>query len=226
MKRVDLGEPSPRAEEIPYAEFCYETAGRLFLPEPTAAGSASSFLDVLNRRRSRRSFGSPSLEQMSALLWYSARVLHASMPRWPRWQQRPFPSAGGRHPVDIILMRMPGYSQDVLLYDPFAHAVSFIVMHERRCVEDLLAKTDAVVPVGDATVIWFVAQFDRTLSRYDNGESLVWRDVGVLIMTLSLVGEHLGNEHMRPGDNRRALAFRDLAVGWSRRRGRRDGSGQ
>jgi len=40
-------------------------------------------------------------------------------------------------------------------------------------------------------MLWFAAQFDRTLSRYNNGESLVWRDSGALAATIALVAECL-----------------------------------
>ena len=54
-----------------------------------------------------------------------------------------------------------------------------------------LTSIDQVVSVGQGTIIWFGAQFDRTLSRYKDGESLVWRDTGALIATISLVAECL-----------------------------------
>lgn len=47
-------------------------------------------------------------------------------------------------------------------------------------------------PAEDGVLLWFVAQFGRTLGRYVDGESLVWRDAGALLATVYLVCEALG----------------------------------
>jgi hypothetical protein len=51
---------------------------------------------------------------------------------------------------------------------------------------------DEVIPIGGATILWLAAQFDRTMARYENGESLVWRDAGCFLGTLDLTAEALG----------------------------------
>lgn len=40
--------------------------------------------------------------------------------------------------------------------------------------------------------IFVIARFDRTLSRYPAGSSLVWRDAGVMLATLHLCATDVG----------------------------------
>jgi hypothetical protein len=58
-------------------------------------------------------------------------------------------------------------------------------------MDKLFVAVDEVVAPEQARMLWFGAQFERTLSKYENGESLVWRDAGALLATLSLVAECL-----------------------------------
>lgn len=191
MKRTDLFSPVPRGRELPYADFSYSIEEKSYLPEPDPLPSVT-FASVLASRESRRCFKPLSLNDLNCLLHYSARALVVASPKQsPRWQHRPTPSAGGRHPVDLLVIHLQDSSPIVHLYQPEPHALAKLKV-ANTSLEKLCKLVNEVVSQEEATILWFGAQFDRTLSKYENGESLVWRDVGALLATISLVAECLG----------------------------------
>jgi SagB-type dehydrogenase family enzyme len=76
------------------------------------------------------------------------------------------------------------------LYDPVGHALRILDV-DLSHVDALVMAIDRIVPIQQATLLWFIAQVDRTLSKYEHGESLIWRDAGALLTTLSLVATAL-----------------------------------
>jgi SagB-type dehydrogenase family enzyme len=192
MKRIDFASPVPIEPELPYCEFQYRIKEKIFLPEPEILVS-TTFLDVLTSRYSRRSFkAAVSTERLNALLWHSARAITIAPPNYySRWQHRPSPSAGGRHPIDLIIFGEQRNSQNVFLYDPVTHGIYRLAITDELSLKQLTEMTNQIVLLEKATIILFGAQFDRTLSKYKDGESLVWRDAGALIATISLVAESL-----------------------------------
>ena len=191
MKRIDLSNPVPREPEVRYSEFQYNIEEEIYLSEPGISVDAP-FLRVLGARHSKRTFKAVSAERLNALLWHSARAIIITPPRYGSpWQHRPAPSAGGRHPIDLLIIREPRDSNSLFLYDPIAHGLYRLRVSETSCLYQLVDLTSQVIPLGGATIILFGAQFARTQSKYENGESLVWRDAGALISIISLVAEYL-----------------------------------
>ena len=190
MEWINLGSPTPREYELAYSEFEYKVEGKTYLSEPeiqidTPIGS------VLAERRSVRSLKAVPGEKINALLWYSSRVISLAPAASRRWQHRPSPSAGGRHPVDLFVVDLHTSSEEIFLYDPISHALSRLVISELTYLYQLIEFSNQILPLDQATIIWFGGQFERTMSKYEDGESLVWRDAGALIATLSLVAESL-----------------------------------
>lgn len=191
MKRVDLESPILRQREKPYSEFQYSITERIFLPQATALPK-TTFSKVLALRRSRREFNPVTEPDLNRLLWHSAKALEVSPPaRSARWQHRPAPSAGGRHPIDILMIDRIADKKSVFLYQPEPHALAKLRIANNSSLEGFYSSIDEIINAKNATILWFAAQFDRTLSRYKNGESLVWRDSGALVATIALVAECL-----------------------------------
>jgi len=190
MNHIDLPSPIPRDTPVPHADFSYRVIGREYLaiPEPP---SECSFWNVLASRRSRRA-GPIAKAQLTDLLWYSAKT-RASYREQDGflWQSRPAPSAGGRHPIDVIVLQEERGQVMGRLYDPIAHALCKLSIDQRRAIT-FYRHVNAMISASDGVVIWFVAQFGRTLGRYVYGESLVWRDAEALLATVYLVCEALG----------------------------------
>jgi len=191
MNRVDLASPILRPVDLPYSEFAYAIERRQYLavPEPLPAVLLTQ---VLASRRSRRTFQRVTPKDLNSLLWHSARAIEVSSANLPRWQHRPAPSAGGKHPLDLLIFRDEAGSRVAEIYEPATHALDCLKLPSVGLLHHFLNDLNKVLQIKDGTIIWFAAQFDRTLSKYENGESLVWRDCGALIATISLVAESLG----------------------------------
>lgn len=154
------------------------------------------FADILASRRSERSFGPMRLADLANVLVPSARVQ-----RW--WEapdgytatERPAPSAGGRHPLELSLLALNvhGLGPGLWHFDPVVCDLVRADLPDdvgRTALAEVLAALE-----GDgmpAAAIFAVADFARTLSRYPNGMSLVLRDAGALLATLHLCATAAG----------------------------------
>jgi SagB-type dehydrogenase family enzyme len=188
MILTKLDNPVPRDTELEYAEFEYPIVSREFLPEPDM-DFTTSFSDILLQRKSRRSFNSLSPEQKNSFLWHSSRTLEVD-PSASRWQHRSAPSAGGRHPIDLFVIEPHGSDETIFLYQPESHCLAKLRSAKNE-ISNLILEANNVLPSQQATIVWFGAQFDRTMSKYEHGESLVWKDAGALISVMALVAEAL-----------------------------------
>lgn len=189
MRLTHLKSPTVRNRELPYGEVSYAIESKQFLSEPSSPPSAS-FFQVVDKRRSRRDFAPLPLDQLCSLLWFSCRTIDIAPPRETRWEHRPSPSAGGRHPIDVFVVESNSNYERLFLYQPVPHALAQLQI-DKKYLRKLLDAIDDVLPIQKASVIWFGAQFARTLSRYKHGESLVWKDAGALTAIISLVAESL-----------------------------------
>ena len=189
MDHIRLPSPYRRDVERCPQEYQYTTESPLYLPRPEDSRARESF-DVLNDRRSRREGGQPSAVDVSSLLWHCAKTRGTSTEESGfLWQHRASPSGGGRHPIDIVLGNYQGDASGLYLYDPLAHTLARLSNVDAHQLRTFVDTVNQVLSVGQAVIIWFVAQFDRTLSKYADGESLVWLDAGAMLATFYLVAE-------------------------------------
>jgi SagB-type dehydrogenase family enzyme len=89
-----------------------------------------SFADVVDRRRSARAFsgGSPALGDLGRLLWSSAAVRGIAHLEGEWFEERPTPSAGALHPLELFLSvrRVGGLAAGRYHYDPEAHELEWL----------------------------------------------------------------------------------------------------
>lgn len=190
MAIIKLGSPRPLKVEKSYCEFKFPIIQREYLPKPFKKNHNDFFRIVINRR-TRRDFGLLAESQLSTVLWYTSHVKYLSKEQGRIIsQKRPVPSAGGRHPIDLLIVAPTDEGWSASVYDPFAHCLCYLDI-DSYVLEELLMDVDSVVAIQQATLIWFIAQPDRTMSKYTNSTSLIWRDAGVLQGQFSLVAESL-----------------------------------
>jgi SagB-type dehydrogenase family enzyme len=190
---TELKSPTPRRHPRTCPRFDYGFTEAIFLP--LAKPLRITFDRVLARRRSSRNFDGPlSPARLGPLLGLAARKRDRSLPLGRiDWQSRPYPSAGGCHEIDLLVLHVAGHEDAAFIYDAEHHALGVLPNAGRRNVRALLREINDVVPVANATVIWFVADVRRLAVRYRYWESLLWRDSGSLGATLSLVAGALGH---------------------------------
>jgi SagB-type dehydrogenase family enzyme len=189
MTHINLPNPVPRAQPSELAGFEYRTVGKHYLSIPNVPLSDPGFFATLRARRTRRDLGLISNQDLSALLWYSAKVWNARNSGAVRWQHRSSPSAGGIHCVDILIV--DEQRERVMLYDAVGHSLQQVDLSPTP-PRALLSELAGMISLGAATVLWLAADFELMLASYADGESLVWRDVGALTATVCFVVEALG----------------------------------
>lgn len=183
-------EPTPRATPGDWCAWvpAGTTIQELALPE---AVPDLPFLDVMTGRRS--SIGQlVTWPQVERLLWHACRTYEirglgrAGIPI----ENRVTPSAGGLHTVQV-LCQMSNGDPAPRLYLPGRHA--FALIHHRA---DLATQNRedvrAVASSGAGCTLRLIADFWKIEAAYENGESLIWRDAGVVCATLCFVAQWLG----------------------------------
>jgi SagB-type dehydrogenase family enzyme len=147
---------------------------------------------LVERRRSERAFAPPTVADLSALLGGVARLVsfgQADVGYQRSW--RPYPSAGGRHPIDLAIAagNVEGLPAGAWWFD----AATLDFVRADFPAEAGLAAVHAALDVanGPPAAIFAVAHVARTLSRYPNGTSLIWRDAGVVLAMLHLQATEL-----------------------------------
>jgi hypothetical protein len=101
--------------------------------------------------------------------------------------QRPAPSAGAIHPIHVVL-NFPDNDR-WWRYDADSHVL--IEIDGQNVLGPLRVHCAEVLPLNNGLLVLFVAEPGKTLSKYDAGCSLIWRDAGVLLGLMSLTAEAL-----------------------------------
>lgn len=187
MSWTDLGNPSLRKEREQYFPFCWPDGGVEKLSPPETLPSPA-FHQVLSSRRSRREFGKLRTPELSALLWMTCREVKSTDDSESGVQisMRPMPSAGSIHPIHILISRDNYW----LRYVPSHHALNQVISSELQ-VPDFKNHAETLVSCGDATLLLFLAEPGKVFSKYKSGNSLIWRDAGVMLGYLGLAAEAL-----------------------------------
>ena len=154
------------------------------------------FATVLEARHSVREFCAPSQAELLALLTHAAR----SRLTWPTEDgeivgSRPSPSAGARHPIEIIVAALDvhGLSSGLYWFDPMQCRLLMLPTGYDEA-QEVAVRAQATLGVEDLppVVLCFAAELQRTLSRYVGGMSLILRDTGALMATVCFVATALG----------------------------------
>jgi len=162
----------------------------------TDIGPTSPFADTVARRRSVRLLGPPSLSQVG-LVVARAGLTHrnACDTAGAPVAQRAAPSAGARHPLTLIIL-----ARDVADLPPGGWALDPDAAVLRRSVHTHDAVDHALAQIGDAmhipqpppAVVVAAGCPHTTLSRYPDGISLLWREVGAQLMLIHLAATDIG----------------------------------
>lgn len=191
MNHSELGNPRPRDKEEPFIETAFSVSGHRYLEIPNHP-SAVSIWDAVEGRASRRGLRPIDTGPLSTLLWFTAKTrLTKHDAEGFTWQRRPVPSAGGRHPIDIMVIERP-QRPTLTVYDAAAHALCDLAVADNESLQSVVQEVNEITMNDEGAILLFVANFGRTMAKYENGESLVWRDSGALLAMCYLVSEGLG----------------------------------
>jgi SagB-type dehydrogenase family enzyme len=149
------------------------------------------FEEVLASRQSDRRFQHLELGDLATLLYHGSRIRgwHESDDGY-QMTSRPSPSAGGRHPYELMVAidDVAGVTDGLWLFDAARCSLIRREVDAARLQAALSAVNRAAGLTSNAPATLFVvAYFQRTLARYPCGSTLVWRDMGAVATTLHLV---------------------------------------
>lgn len=182
------GNPTPKENPEVFCSDIYLVTNKKELPE-NQQPIDSDFFTVLKRRRSSNKIGRLTDQDLSNVLSHAVRPVSLAASQDGYYTSlRPSPSAGARHPIDILIINPNAVETDdkIQLYNPLDHSLNSIEIdsHELKKFIDHVNKNKQI---QDSTLIWFSIQKGKTSSKYHNPESLFWRDCGALLMCLQLV---------------------------------------
>jgi SagB-type dehydrogenase family enzyme len=146
---------------------------------------------VLETRRSVRAISTVGLRQLINWLAYSTRPRFVRDEKGHQRSLRLSPSAGALHCISTILVDWRG-STRLARYDPADHKLELLRAFQRGSLDEFVESCGQIAPAGGSTAIVLIADAKRMQSHYSNPESLIWRDAGVLLQTLSLTAHAYG----------------------------------
>lgn len=188
MTRICLGSPSVRDEPHYYLPFSWPDGAFHALPVAEDPGDVG-ILNLLEHRRTKRTFNGISDSQLGQLLWRCAHTQAIADSDYGfDLEQRPTPSAGAIHPIHILVHRQD--ADNWRRYDSRRHGL-VDVLRSREVFEGLDEQCNQTLPATDATRILLLAEPGKTSAKYQHSESLIWRDAGVLLAVMALIAEAL-----------------------------------
>jgi len=189
MTWIDLGDPLPRPIPKSYEPYEWELGEVCSLPTPNEA-LTRPFSEVLDARTSQREFGVVYDQQLGTFLWHACRTRGIGSTKLGfALEHRASPSAGAIHPIHIIV-KQPNDDR-WWLYEPRAHQLVELVYAFKR-LAGLYELSLQVLGGEKAIRILFLAEPGKTLGKYQDGSSLVWRDAGALLGVMALTATAQG----------------------------------
>lgn len=189
MTWIDLGDPLPRLTPKGYEPLEWKLGEACSLPVPNEA-LAQPFSEVLDARTSLRQFSAVHDQQLGTFLWHACRTRGVGPSNLGfTLEHRAAPSAGAIHPIHLIVRRPNEHRW--FLYKPNTHQLVELICATER-LAGLYEFSLQVLGAEEATRILFLAEPGKTLGKYKNGSSLVWRDAGVLLGIMALTATAQG----------------------------------
>ena len=164
------------------------------LPTPESnAPPGPTFSAVLEARRTVRDAGQDplTLGQLGEFLHWTARVKRVAVEETQEVSQRPSPSGGALHALEIypVVTNVSDLAPGMYHYDPFDHVLEPVPATDfatRQLVARAAATADGVVSPQVLLVI--AARFGRVMWKYQSmAYALILKDLGALMQTMYLV---------------------------------------
>ncbi|MEX5364893.1 hypothetical protein WCE03_24070 [Pseudomonas guariconensis] len=188
MDWINLSSPRVRAQPRHYQPFTWPEGTFHALPQVEDA-SDKGILNLLDHRRTRRTFNALRADQLGQLLWRSTRTQATAESDYGfDLELRPTPSAGAIHPIHI-LAQLPG-TPNWYRYDSRRHGL-IELPGSAEALAGLAEQSQQILPCGQATRLLLVAEPGKTAAKYQHGESLIWRDAGALLAIMAVIAEAL-----------------------------------
>lgn len=188
-RSIGVNDPLPLTSPRLYEPLQWPSGASIALT-PRSEPLPVDIVALLEQRQTRREFNRDlTAGELGDFLWLACRSRSSRPgPFGFAQESRPYPSAGGMHPIHVLLARA---GEEWMRYDPVQHAL--IEFSGSRAAAILAREASAMlVPLNRGVLIALAAEPGRTAAKYENADSLVLRDAGTVLGFMSVVAEALG----------------------------------
>lgn len=184
--------PKLLAEPLVYEPYMYGCGAEIKLPKVDMKAMGVEFLDIFSQRRSVKTLGECPMDVLSRILFLSVKPYCIAQDDYGvNVFRSAAPSAGGRHPIDVLVGMKEGIKRQLYLYQPLGHSLRrLIIAEDLQCA--FYKDVEETLPIGESTLLWFSIQYMRTASKYTDYMSLVWRDVGSQLCCIQQAAKYAG----------------------------------
>ena len=180
-----LESPAPRPELPWVSKQCFRLQHR-------ALDSELKFSEVLRFRRSTRELISAPLRDVCSVFSAAASCLYTSSGSdGLHRSRRPSISAGALHPIEIMFLRSRR-SARIFHFDSFTSTISVVGTSAPQKLQELWSNAEDILPDAVATLVVLVGRPAVLEAAYTHPQSLLWRDSGALLQTLSMTATSMG----------------------------------
>lgn len=179
----------PRAEPLRYEPILWPS-GPLIQLMPRSAALEVDLVALMEQRQTRRIFTRElSPLELGDFLWLACRSRSSRASAYgPNQESRPHPSAGALHPIHVLVVQNVHVAHQ---YDPIRHALVELPASDHSALH-AIESAKSSFELGSGCVLALVGEPSKTGSKYEDPESLVLRDAGVVLGYMSVVAEALG----------------------------------
>lgn len=184
--------PRLRIEPLSFEPYIYDCGEEIRLPKVEIKARETSFVDVFSERRSVKNLGTCPMEALSLLLFLAVKPYMIGRDDYGETVYRSAaPSAGGRHPIDVLVGQKEDGERRLYLYKPLKHSLRKLMV-AAELQRAFFESVEETLPFGESVLLWFSVQYMRTASKYADYESLVWRDAGAQLCCLQQAAKYAG----------------------------------
>ena len=194
---ITRNEPRLKKTVSPVLPLTFEVSETIFLDVPTELGE-TSFIEVLENRKSVREFNSLSLVSIGYLLYLSNRVKSASVNEFGHTIENTNIASPGSLNATHCVLRSPE-NGNWYHYNARKHVLELLTVSNAKLNEFSQSCFSLIANSVNAWLIWYVNDIELLESKYDNPISLAYRDAGGIATTHGLVSQYLGLNYCQIG---------------------------
>lgn len=184
--------PRLRTEPLSFEPYIYDCGEEILLPKVEIKARETSFVDVFSERRSVKNVGICPLDLLSQILYLAVKPYTIGQDDYGVTVYRSAaPSAGGRHPIDVLVGLKEDGERRLYLYKPLKHSMRRLMV-AAELQRGFFESVEETLPFGESVLLWFSVQYMRTASKYTDYESLMWRDAGAQLCCLQQAAKYAG----------------------------------
>lgn len=182
--RIDP-DPRPLENPVPTKGIRWPVRKSIACPSVVPPPNDESFTTVLEARRSERVMVPAPLREVVNAIAFATRPRFLRVGDDLGRSRRPSVSSGALHPVECIVVDCRGAFR-IMRYLSHEHRLELLVARDPNATNEFVQSCKEILPTAAGTAIVMIGDEERLAGAYDNSASLLWRDAGALLQTLSL----------------------------------------